>query len=153
MKIPVKKCSSCMACVNVCARGAIKIVQDAEGFYRPQIDENLCAKCSACERVCPWNHLIENPNASCEKPKTFAAYSNDENIRMNSSSGGIFGVLAKAILGEGGVVIGVGYKDSTHLEFKIVETEAELKLIQLPKYFQANAGLIYKKVKDLLLAR
>ena len=150
MNIPVKNCSSCMACANICARNAIEIVQDVEGFYRPQIDEELCVKCGACERVCPWNHLITNPNSSSERPQTFAAYSNDDNIRLNSSSGGIFSVLAKTVLREGGVVVGVGYKDPTHLEFKIVETEAEMKDLRLSKYFQANVGLIYKTVKKLL---
>ena len=36
------ECTGCMACVNVCARHAISVVQDAEGFYRPHIDETVC---------------------------------------------------------------------------------------------------------------
>ena len=46
----------------------------------------------------------------------------------------------------------LAYKDPTHLEFKIVETSEDMEKIRLSKYFQANAGLIYKQVKALLLS-
>lgn len=151
MNIPVKNCSSCMACMNVCARGAVSVVQDFEGFYRPQIDSSLCVKCGACERTCPWNNIIVNPNGSEASPKTFAAFCNDETIRANSSSGGVFSVLANEVLAQRGAVVGVGYKDSTHLEFKIVEDVSELHKLRLSKYFQTEVGLIYKYVKKLLL--
>ena len=36
MTIPVAKCSSCGACANICARGAITMQLDKEGFYRPR---------------------------------------------------------------------------------------------------------------------
>lgn len=34
MNIPVKNCSSCGACANVCGRNAISMQLDVEGFYR-----------------------------------------------------------------------------------------------------------------------
>ena len=74
MNIPVENCSSCGACANICARGAITMQLDAEGFYRPVIDSTKCVQCGACEKVCPWNTAVENPNLGNVSPKTVAAY-------------------------------------------------------------------------------
>ena len=107
MNIPVQNCSSCAACANVCARNAISMQLDAEGFYRPVIDAQKCVQCGACERICPWNKPVENPNVADVSPKTVAAYAKDESVRLQSSSGGIFTVLAERVLDDGGVVVGV----------------------------------------------
>ena len=48
MNIPVQNCSSCAACANVCARSAISMQLDAEGFYRPVIDAEKCTNCRRC---------------------------------------------------------------------------------------------------------
>ena len=33
------KCCGCTACANVCPRGAIKMIEDEEGFKYPYIDK------------------------------------------------------------------------------------------------------------------
>lgn len=48
-----EKCCGCMACHSVCARNAIEIIQDKEGFYYPAIDAVKCVNCGQCEKVCP----------------------------------------------------------------------------------------------------
>ena len=98
MNIPVQNCSSCAACANVCARNAVSMQLDAEGFYRPVIDAEKCVQCGACERACPWNKPVENPNVADVSPKTVAAYAKDESVRLQSSGGGIFTVLAERVL-------------------------------------------------------
>ena len=62
MNIPVVNCSSCGACANICARGAISMRLDSEGFYRPVIDAEKCVQCGACEKACPWANMVENLN-------------------------------------------------------------------------------------------
>ena len=150
MTIPVAKCSSCGACANVCARGAINMQLDKEGFYRPVINESLCSKCGACERTCPWLMNVSNPNENTESPKTIAAYAKDEQVRMASSSGGVFSVLAERVLDVGGVVVGVAQVAPTRFEHIIVEEKEDLSKLRGSKYVQANAGMIYKRVRALL---
>ena len=152
MNIPVQNCSSCAACANVCARNAISLQLDAEGFYRPVIDAGKCVECGACERACPWNKPIENPNVANVSPKTVAAYAKDEPVRLLSSSGGIFSVLAERILDDGGVVIGVAQTAPTHFGHIVVDNKADLAKLRGSKYVQADVGLVYREVRSLLKA-
>lgn len=150
MNIPVSNCSSCGACANVCGRNAISMQLDVEGFYRPVIDLEKCVECGACERICPWNKEVLNPNKSSKNPQTLAAFAKDESIRLQSSSGGIFSILAERILENGGVVIGVAQITPTHFGHIVVENKEDLEKLRGSKYVQADANFIYKEVRSLL---
>ncbi len=123
---------------------------DAEGFYRPVVDSEKCVQCGACEKVCPWANGVLNPNGASKTPKTVAAYSLDESIRMNSSSGGIFSVLAEKFLDDGGVVAGVAQLDKTHFGHVVVDNKADLAKLRGSKYVQADAGMVYREIRSLL---
>lgn len=150
MNIPVQNCSSCAACANVCAHKAISMQLNAEGFYRPVFDAEKCIECSACERVCPWNKPVENPNAADISPKTLAAYAKDESVRLQSSSGGIFTILAERVLDDGGVVVGVAQLDKAHFSHIVVKNKADLAKLRGSKYVQADVGLVYREVRSQL---
>ena len=150
MQIPVSNCSSCAACANVCARGAISMTLDQNGFYRPTIDASKCIACGACERACPVTKNVKNPNGSTESPQVFAAYAADEKIRTESSSGGVFSVLAQRVLKDGGAVVGVAQLGKTHFGHIIAEDAAGLEKLRGSKYVQADAGNIYRDVRTLL---
>ena len=75
--------------------------EDEEGFLYPLVDTTLCVNCGLCEKVCPVNHQAN----SREPLSVIAARNNDEKIRSQSSSGGIFTLLAGKIIREGGVFL------------------------------------------------
>ncbi len=56
-KIPVlysdkADCCGCFACAAVCAKDAISMNQDEEGFFYPIISSDLCISCYQCIKVC-----------------------------------------------------------------------------------------------------
>ncbi len=150
MNIPVENCSSCGACANVCAQGAITMQLDKEGFFRPIVEASKCIHCGACEKKCPWTTNVDNPHDSRKNPLTLAAYAKDESIRIHSSSGGVFTILANEILDRRGVVVGVAQLSPTHFGHIVVENKADLAKLQGSKYVQADVGSIYKIVFGLL---
>ena len=80
---------------------------------------------------------------------TYAAYSLNELERLNSSSGGIFSLLVRVVLADGGVVYGVAMSDDCgRAEFLIITDELGLERLRTSKYLQAHVGMTFKQVKQ-----
>lgn len=140
-------CTGCMACVNVCAHHAISVVQDKEGFDRPQIDESLCVDCGLCAKTCPINH---HPLAN-EPKEIYSGWSSNEAVRINSSSGGAFTEIARPVLEDGGVVFGCTLNDKLQAEHIYVETLEDLENnLRGSKYVQSRIGNTYEQAKNFL---
>lgn len=52
----LNRCSGCMACVDVCPKGAVKILDDLTA-YNAVISEEKCVDCGVCHKVCQENHM------------------------------------------------------------------------------------------------
>ena len=141
------QCTGCTACKAVCPVSQIQMVEDAEGFLFPKIDQG-CIACGACQRVCP----VLNPPEKCAVSKAYAAYSKDDSIRMRSSSGGIFRELANVILSQGGVVFGAAYDDSFHVRYFLADNAEQVQKLQGAKYAQSALGDTFQAVKRSLKA-
>lgn len=142
-----EKCTGCAACHDACAKGAISMVPDGEGFAHPQVDVTKCVRCGRCEQVCPVLHL----GAPREPLAVYAAKAKDDELRLQSSSGGIFSLLARQIIREGGIVFGAGWdKSDWHVVHKSAENELELDELRGSKYVQSDTRGIYAKVKAQL---
>ena len=134
--------------MTVCAKKAIEMkCNEDTGFLYPNINFDLCVDCNQCKKVCP---VLKEKNNKSEK-NVFAAYSLNEKIRENSSSGGIFTVIAESVLSEDGVVFGVSMTDdcleAVHIEVKTID---ELSKLRGSKYIQSNVNNSYSKVKKYL---
>lgn len=83
--------------------------------------------------------------------KVYACYNKDTNIRMNSSSGGIFSLLAETILLGNGVVYGIAMTEDCY-GAEMIRVEDDIAPLRGSKYLQAKVGDAYKKVKEDLNA-
>lgn len=139
-------CMGCHACINVCPRSCISMKADKEGFLYPTVDYSLCIKCNKCVTVCPIINKIEMDN----NPVAYSCINNDNTIRLDSSSGGIFTLIAEKVIDSGGVVFGARFNDEFEVEHSFVETKERLCKLRGSKYVQSKIGDSYKRVKEFL---
>ena len=140
-----------MACYSVCKVNAISVATDNRGFYIPNVNSELCISCGKCNTVCPSLKELNTSNClSHFQQQTFACWHKDENLRMESTSGGVFSGLAGYVLSTQGVVFGVKFDEN----FRAVHAEADnleqLKYFRGSKYVQSYVGDVYKTVKQRL---
>lgn len=139
-------CCGCSACAQRCPHNAIELTQDNEGFLYPQINLSICTNCGLCKRVCP----IINQELPSEPVKAFAAKNNDENIRQQSSSGGIFTLIASEVINNGGVVFGAKYNSTWEVEHDYTDTINGLAKFRGSKYVQSKIGNNYILAEEYL---
>lgn len=86
-----------------------------------------------------------------DKPLAYAAYSRDEEIRLSSSSGGVFFHLAEHIIDSGGIVYGVAMSsDKRTAHFVCITEKKQLPEIMRSKYLQASVGDTFREIEDQL---
>lgn len=144
--IKPEKCTGCFGCYNACPFNAIAMKINKDGFFMPFISKS-CNKCGNCQDFCPV--ISKNKNDTEKKfqePTFYAGWSNNDDIRLKSSSGGIFPEFAKYMLKNENVVFGVGWDDNLSLcHMKIIE-EKDLPKLMGSKYLQSNVGDSFKEV-------
>lgn len=142
------RCTGCYACANACPVDAIAMVADPEGFPRPAIDHERCIACGGCARACP---VLTPPRfVGPEIQEVYAAWSLDETVRYESTSGGIFSELALEWLSRGGVLCGAQYGEDHHIEHIVVRSRDGLSRIRQSKYAQSDVGDCYRQIRRLL---
>ncbi len=140
------KCCGCTACVNVCPKNCISMSADKEGFLYPVVDFVKCIDCGLCEQVCPVLHPVNNET----EPLVYAAINNNEAVRMQSSSGGIFTLIAEHVLERGGVVFGACFDSDWNVIHDYTETKDGLVRFRGSKYVQSHVGICFTQVKTFL---
>lgn len=139
-------CTGCYACFNICPTKAIDMIEDKKGFKTYVINKDKCINCGMCKKVCPViNNKEENKDI-----EAFACMNKNENIRKESSSGGIFYLLAQYILEKKGVVFGASFDNNWEVEHTYIEKIEDIKKFMGSKYVQSTIGDSYKKAKEFL---
>lgn len=142
-------CTGCKMCKDICPIDAISYETDHEGFWYPKVDYSRCIKCRKCVKTCP--SLSVHRNSAAHEADVYAAWSLDDGIRLKSTSGGIFYILAEEMLKQGGVVAACKYSDDFKSAYHAVgETIEDLEAFKGSKYFQSDTDGIYKAVREKL---
>ncbi|MDY3281682.1 polysaccharide pyruvyl transferase family protein [Dysosmobacter sp.] len=139
-------CTGCTACKSGCPKDAIAMKRDREGFAYPVVNPEACVGCGRCTAVCPALH----PRKQQALPVVYAAWNRDETVRKDSTSGGVFSLLAEDTLESGGVVFGAAFDSNMHLRHTACFTKGELRHLRGAKYVQSDLGETYREVKKLL---
>ena len=149
-------CISCGSCAQICEKNAINYIFN-DGIFKPVIDSQKCVNCGACSAICPSNAIdisstyglldLEN-NSPLE---CYTAFSNNEAIRANSTSGGIATTIITELLKK------QKYKKAFLLEYDNFQDQAKLKAVSNPeevcksaksKYIPASVENVIKSIKN-----
>lgn len=141
----LNNCTGCMACVDICPKDAIKIVDDLNS-YNAVIDFNKCVECDLCNKVCQQNHPIK-----LQPPVLwYQGWAEDDEIRKNASSGGIASAISNAFFENGGIVCSCVFSNG-QFKFQFAENVTEINKFAGSKYVKSNPKGIYLKVKNKLI--
>ena len=141
------KCTFCGACRNACPTDAILPVHVEGQGPAAGIDEERCINCGRCRAVCP--QLKARLPQRATEPPCYAAMAQDD-VRMQSSSGGIFALAAQEIWRLGGGVCGAVYGEDFLAEHILSTDPADLPRLQRSKYMRSEMGLTFRDVRECL---
>ena len=80
-------------------------------------------------------------------PLTAYAVKHNSDIRMNSSSGGVFTALSDTILKNGGKIYGADFDENMHLRHTSADTSEKRDRMRGTKYLQIDMSGVHRKIK------
>lgn len=142
------KCSGCSSCYSICPKGCISMIEDEEGFLYPTVDKKVCINCGLCENICPLNEHNNKKNGSVY---ACIIQNKDDEVLLQSTSGGAFTPIAEYVLSQNGVVFGVEMtSESFIIRHTKIEKKEELIKYRSSKYVQSYVGDTFKDAKNEL---
>lgn len=153
-----RSCCGCGTCAGICPREAIKMKVNERGFYTPSIDYKNCDQCGLCNTVCPendaklsgfifgdQNDILLGSHIDC-----YIGYCTDENLRFESSSGGMISqllifALEKGII-DGALVTRMKKNQPLEPEPFIARTKEEVFSAIGSKYCPVPTNILLKEI-------
>ena len=133
------ECTGCSACYAICPQNCIEMKFDHHGFKHPVINTTSCINCYKCSEVCPVLNRKKQENTINKK---FAAWTHNEDLRYQSTSGGIFSEMAAEIIENGGFIVAASYNELNEVEHVMIEDFESLpKLRQIGRASCRERGL------------
>lgn len=141
-----ENCTACGACAFVCPKQCITMQEDDLGRMYPVMDDRNCISCKRCQKVCP----ILSPLDYHEPKKAYAAWSNDEEERRTSASGGIAAEVYKEALQEGYLIAGAKQNEDFTVTLDVSDNADAIADFKNSKYVFSSAFTLFPKIKELL---
>lgn len=149
-------CNGCNTCTVACPIDeCISMNMDKEGFFYPNVDMQTCIDCDLCEKVCPYipeKLLTKKEPRRLEKPLVYASYSKNHEVRVDSTSGGIFSELAFKMFDQNGYVGGAVYNEDNSVSHILTNERSKLDEIRSSKYIYSLTDELFPEVKKQLKA-
>lgn len=147
-EIEKKGCTGCGLCSLKCPLSCIAMIPDSEGFLVPELDEKQCVDCGLCLKNCP---AVNTANLFLlEERKYYACIASDAKLLLRSSSGGVFGTLADAVLKCNGYVCGCVYNSNMEPVHILTDSSEDVLRMYGSKYVQSKAFGIFLEVQKKL---
>lgn len=141
-------CCGCSACANACPKQCIHMQEDNEGFKYPIINQSECINCGLCVKICPINSELGDKKDV--HSLAYACMNMDEEVRLNSSSGGIFSLLAEGIINKGGIVYGAAFDTNGMVHHIAIENKDDIRQLRGSKYIQSDMNQVFQEIKNHL---
>lgn len=141
------ECSGCGACYQICPKDCISMETDSEGFLYPKVDESKCINCGMCYKTCP---MINDIKRDKQEILVYACKNKKDNQRLESSSGGVFSLLAQKVIENNGVVFGAAFDEDMNVIHRYAESLDSIEAFRGSKYVQSNTLNTFKQVKQFL---
>ena len=122
------------------------MIEDAEGFRYPVIDDKKCVDCGLCRKVCPYDK--ELPLYKDDK-YVFGGYSLNANTRFESTSGGAFSEIVDVYCDTNYVIFGAESKGFEVFHNYILDKK-DIGIFRKSKYYQSKIGSAYADAKRFL---
>lgn len=141
-------CSGCSACQQICPYDCISMQADDEGFLYPKVDEAICIDCGRCSKVCAW---IEDKKTDDKPLFVYAVKHKDDDVRNNSTSGGLFTAFASYIINRNGYVYGASFSSAAQsVDHRGISANIDLNILRGSKYVQSRQGNVFREIRDRL---
>ena len=85
-----------------------------------------------------------------ERPVVYACKNQNRELRLRSSSGGVFYALAQEVINHGGVVFGARFNENWEVVHSCCDEVSELQAFLGSKYVQSCLGNVFIQVKEIL---
>lgn len=128
-------CCGCAECAAACPARCISMKADKEGFARPVVDASGCTGCGACSKACPALSGRRGDGVL----STSWAVSRDGRLLDRSSSGGVFGQMARRVISRGGAVYGARWERACRsVSHARADDPSSLEPLLMSKYLQST---------------
>lgn len=134
---PTMTCCGCGACVAMCPKGALSLIESEEGFLQATVNRDQCIDCGICTKACPFS---SSRSIDIGEAKLYSYVTSNKTALVKSASGGFANDLVEESLARGCDVTGcaMSHDCGGAVHATISSDEGSPEAFQGSKYIQSD---------------